>query len=121
VNYWPERIFPQPISVYGIRKEMMNMKLDERTMRLIAVGSSITANCQPCLEANSTKALENGADKQEIAEAIEIGKMVRKGAASNMDMFALNLSNVEPSSAVGMDGGCECDSLARMIPGGKNG
>jgi AhpD family alkylhydroperoxidase len=97
------------------------MKLDDRTIRLIAVGASITANCQPCLEVNFTKALENGADEQEIAEAIEIGKMVRAGAASKMDKFASGMSNVAPSSATGTDGGCGCDSFTRRITGGKNG
>ena len=28
------------------------MKLDERILRLIAVGASVSANCQPCLEVN---------------------------------------------------------------------
>jgi alkylhydroperoxidase/carboxymuconolactone decarboxylase family protein YurZ len=28
------------------------MKLDERTLYLIAVGAAITANCRPCLEHN---------------------------------------------------------------------
>lgn len=97
------------------------MKLDNRTRRLIAVGASITANCQPCLEVNFTKALENGADKQEIAEAIEIGKMVREGAASKMDQFASGLSNIVRSAAAGAGGECDCDSLARRITGGKNG
>jgi AhpD family alkylhydroperoxidase len=97
------------------------MKLDDRTIRLIAVGASITANCQPCLETNLSKALENGADQQEIAEAIEIGKMVRKGAASKMDKFASGLSSVAPASATRADGGCECDSFVGTITGGKNG
>lgn len=97
------------------------MKLDDRIIRLIAVGASITANCQPCLEVNFTKAQENGTDEQEIAEAIEIGKMVRRGAASKMDMFASDLVNLVASSAAGADGGCECDSFARRIAGGKNG
>jgi AhpD family alkylhydroperoxidase len=97
------------------------MELDDRTIRLIAVGASITANCQPCLEVNFMKALENGADEQEIAEAIEIGKMVRKGAVSKMDKFAVGLSDVIPSSATGTDGGCDCDSLTRSNIGGKNG
>jgi len=86
------------------------MKLDERTMRLIAVGASITANCQPCLEINVTKALESGADEQEIAEAIEVGKMVRKGAASKMDKFASSLNEASPSPASASDGGCGCGS-----------
>ena len=97
------------------------MKLDDRTKRLIAVGASITANCQPCLEINFAKALEDGADAQEIAQAIEIGKMVRRGAASKMDQFASGLGNVAPSSAVGTDDGCECDALVRRAIGGQNG
>jgi AhpD family alkylhydroperoxidase len=97
------------------------MKLDDRTIRLIAVGASITANCQPCLEVNLSKALENGADQQEIAEAIEIGKMVRKGAASKMDKFAASLSSVAPASVTRTEDGCECDSFVGTITGGKNG
>ena len=88
------------------------MKLDDRTIRLIAVGASITANCQPCLETNVAKALENGADEQDIAEAIEVGKMVRKGAASKMDKFALGLNYAKPRAAAFVDGGCTCDSPA---------
>jgi len=97
------------------------MKLDNRTIRLIAVGASITANCQPCLEINIIKASENGVDEQEIAEAIEVGKMVRQGAASKMDKFASNLNYAVPSSATGTDGRCECDSFVGTITGSKNG
>jgi len=86
------------------------MKLDNRTIRLIAVGASITANCQPCLEANVAKALEDGADKQEIAEAIEVGNMVRRGAASKMDKFATSLNCAILVPASGTNGGCGCNS-----------
>ncbi len=48
------------------------MKLDIRTQKLIAVGASITANCQPCLEHHLTKALESGADEQRcFARAVD--------------------------------------------------
>ena len=97
------------------------MKLDDRTIRLIAVGASITANCQPCLEINVGEALKNGADGQEVAEAIEIGKLVRKGAASKMDKFAADLTETVPPVAAAVNGGCDCDSFARIVPGGKNG
>ena len=97
------------------------MKLDDRMLRSIAVGASIAANCQQCLEVNFTRALENGANEQEIAEAIEIGKTVRQGAASKTDKFASGLSNAVASSAAGLDGGCACDSFARRIAGGSNG
>jgi AhpD family alkylhydroperoxidase len=53
------------------------MKMDEKTKELIAVGASITAHCQPCLEYHSKKSLEFGSDAEEIAEAIEMGNRVR--------------------------------------------
>ncbi len=81
------------------------MKLDERTMRLIAVGASITANCQPCLQTNLAKAQEEGLDEQDIAEAIEVGKMVRRGAAAKMDKFAAGLGQGAPLAA---GEGCGC-------------
>ncbi|MBI4307007.1 MAG: sigma-70 family RNA polymerase sigma factor [Chloroflexi bacterium] len=93
----------------SIRKRSeLTMKLDERTAYLIAVGASVTANCQPCLERNVGKARELGAEEQEIAEAIGIGKLVRKGAAEKMDNFALNLSEGTPVSASASDKGCGC-------------
>ena len=86
------------------------MQLDKRTRRLIAVGASISANCQPCLQINAAKALEEGILEQEIAEAIEIGRMVRQGAASKMDKFISSLEAAVPTSAAGTDGGCGCSS-----------
>jgi len=86
------------------------MKLDNRIKELIAVGASVTANCQPCLEYHVGKALENEADGQEIAEAVEVGKMVRKGAASKMDKFALSLDYAALSTASATDEGCGCGS-----------
>ena len=85
------------------------MKLDERMLRLIAVGASIAANCQPCLQINTAEAREHGASEQEIEEAIWVGKMVRRGAASKMDKFAASLSEALPL-AVGLSNeGCECN------------
>ena len=86
------------------------MKLDEHTMRLIAVGASITANCQPCLQTNMTQALQEGISQEEIAEAIEIGRMVRKGAISKMDKFAASLNHAVPATAGSIDVGCGCTS-----------
>jgi len=84
------------------------MKLGDRMLRLIAVGASIAANCQPCLQTNLTKALESGADEQEIAEAIWVGTLVRRSAASRMDKYAASMNQSTPLSA-GLPGdGCEC-------------
>ena len=86
------------------------MRLDKQTIELIAVGASIAANCQPCLQHNVDKALEYGADSQQIAEAVEVGKRVRQGAATKMDKFAIGLNYAAPSPAGAPNGGCECGS-----------
>ena len=62
--------------------------MNNRIRELIAIGASITANCHPCLEYHVAKARENGAEEEEIKEAIAVGKIVRKGAAGEMDRFA---------------------------------
>jgi AhpD family alkylhydroperoxidase len=85
------------------------MKLDNQILALIAVGASVSANCQPCLERNVNTALKCGADAQQIAEAIEVGKRVRQGAATKMDKYALSLNDV-PSSAIAAEDGCGCGS-----------
>ena len=86
------------------------MNLDNRTLELIAVGASVAANCQPCLDYNVRKALEVGADRQQIAEAIEVGKRVRQGAASKMDKFVLSLDCAAPSSVEATTDRCGCGS-----------
>ena len=64
------------------------MEWNNRIKELVAVGASVTANCQPCLQYHTEKALEFGADATQIAAAIETGKQVRKGAHTEMDAFA---------------------------------
>ena len=61
--------------------------MEVKVKELIAIGASVTANCKPCLEYHVAKAKENGATDEEIAEAIAIAKMVRKGAGAKMDEF----------------------------------
>lgn len=75
------------------------MKLDSRIRDLIAVGASVTANCRPCLQYHSAKALESGAGADEVAEAIDVGKTVRSGAASGFDKFAAGLAEAACSAA----------------------
>lgn len=82
------------------------MKIGERTKELIAIGASVAANCQPCLEYHAAKAIELGSDKEEVLEAIETGKLVRKGASGKMDKFILHLLD-DPSAADAPDGTCD--------------
>ncbi len=83
------------------------MKLDTRIKELIAVGASVTANCQPCLQYHGAKAREAGADEEEIAVAIAVAKAVRKGAAAKMDDFAAGIgAAVAEERTAGQGCGC---------------
>ena len=75
------------------------MKLDERITELVAIGASVTANCLSCLEYHVGKATEHGVDAEEIAHAIDVGKMVRNGAAGKMDKLAESFRRAAPSPA----------------------
>ena len=84
------------------------MKLDNRIAELIAIGASVTANCQPCLQYHVGKALESGASDLEIEQAVEVAKMVRKGAAAKMDTFTSTISKTVPAHAGAQGEGCGC-------------
>lgn len=59
--------------------------IDSKIKELIAIGASVSANCHPCVKYHVNKAREMAIDEKEIRQAIEVGKMVRKGAAGEMD------------------------------------
>ncbi|MBI5048591.1 MAG: carboxymuconolactone decarboxylase family protein [Deltaproteobacteria bacterium] len=82
--------------------------MDNRIKELIAVGASVTANCQPCLSYHVGKAKENGAGEQEIGEAITIAKMVRKGAMTKMDQFGSTVFKPAEANAGALEKGCGC-------------
>jgi AhpD family alkylhydroperoxidase len=66
--------------------------MEDKTKLLIAVGASVTANCQPCLKTAVIQSQKAGVEEKEILEAIAIGRVVRKGAFGKMDKFASTLT-----------------------------
>ena len=80
--------------------------METKTKWLIAVGAALTANCQPCLKSIVKKALESGAEKKEIVEAIGVAKVVRKNANTQMDRFAAGLLDMEIGENNGSSCGC---------------
>lgn len=84
------------------------MELEPRVLALIAVGASVSANCQPCLNRNVRTALRCGATADQIAEAIDVGRRVRRGAATKMDEFAKGLDPASPVYAQTTHTGCDC-------------
>lgn len=59
--------------------------MDEKTKELIALGASVACNCHPCVRFHTDKARKMGIDDTEIKTAFDVGKMVRQGAAAQMD------------------------------------
>ena len=90
------------------------MKLDDRMRELIAVGTAIGANCHPCLRYHSAKARDLGIPNDEIADAIEVGKGIRKGAQSSMDKLVDEL--LGESKATLSPAGCGCSSTCAEAP-----
>lgn len=73
--------------------EVRNSKiLDGNIKELIAIGASVSANCHPCIKYHIAKAREMKIDEAEIRQAVEVGRMVRKGAADQMDELLEELS-----------------------------
>jgi hypothetical protein len=86
--------------------------MENRIRSLIAVGASTAVNCQQCLQSSINNATQDGADERDIAIAIGVGKMVRKGAATKMDKFIANqknlISSTEPSADADSGSDCGC-------------
>lgn len=84
--------------------------MDNRLKELIAIGASVTSNCQPCLRYHVGKARVNGAGDEEILEAMSVAKMVRKGAIAKMDQFAATLLKAAETTQEASEKGCGCGS-----------
>jgi AhpD family alkylhydroperoxidase len=82
------------------------MELSEKVKELVAVGASFTANCQPCIQYHTEKALASGADSAEVQAAIEVGKQVRKGASAKMDQFSSGMKEIQPAPAESKKSAC---------------
>jgi len=55
--------------------------LDEKTRQLISLAVAVTTRCDGCISVHSQKAVENGASKEEIAEALGVAIAMNAGAA----------------------------------------
>lgn len=71
--------------------------MDDRTKELIAIGASVAAHCQPCLEYHVGKSRELGIAEEEIAEAVQVGHRVARGADRAMRQFAAEVVVGTPS------------------------
>jgi AhpD family alkylhydroperoxidase len=78
--------------IYRIIKRGNSAMLDSNVQELVAIGASVSANCHLCVKYHIAKAREMKIDESEIQQAIDVGKMVRKGAVGQMDELLKELS-----------------------------
>ena len=62
--------------------------MDRKTKELVAIGASLAAKCQGCLEGHIKKALKFGASREEISEAIAIAIGVNAAAIVDLSDIA---------------------------------
>jgi len=55
--------------------------LDEKTRQLISLAVAVTTRCDGCISVHAQKAVENGATRGEIAEALGVAIALNAGAA----------------------------------------
>jgi len=82
------------------------MEFNLKIRELIAIGASITVNCQPGLKIHMDKAITCGACQEEIVSAMEIGSRMRKDSSVYMDRHCSNLrtATVAVTGGVVMEG-----------------
>lgn len=66
--------------------------IDRKTKELIAIGASLAARCQGCLEGHIKKALKFGASREEISESIAIA--IGVNAAAVVDLTDIAADNM---------------------------
>ncbi len=62
--------------------------IDRKTKELVAIGASLAAKCEGCLEGHIKKALKFGATREEISEAIAIAIGVNAAAIVDLSDVA---------------------------------
>lgn len=65
--------------------------LPKKTKELIAVGISITHNCESCMQWHIEQAAKAGASEREVLEAVEVGIEMGGGPATVSARFALEV------------------------------
>lgn len=70
-----------------------NSHLDEKTRQLISLAVAVTARCDGCISVHAEKAVENGAAKEQVSEALGVAIAMNAGAALVYSARALDAVN----------------------------
>ena len=58
--------------------------MDEQLRELVAMGAAAAANCHPCMDFHLAQCDKLAIDRDEVAEAVKVGLMVRRGAEKSI-------------------------------------
>ncbi len=77
-----DEMLPETAKAFGKMREAIfeGGNLDRKTKELIAVACSVLMRCQYCVNVHSQRAIDHGADKKEIAEAIAVAMFIAGGS-----------------------------------------
>ena len=78
--------------------------IDRKTKELVAIGASLAAKCQGCLEGHIKKALKFGASREEISEAIAIAIGVNAAAIVDLSDIAAENTGIRLFDGNGTSG-----------------
>ena len=69
-------VAPEAMKAFGSLKDSVLKEgtLPLKTKELIALMLGLAARCMPCIMTHAQKAIEAGVTREEVAEAIEIGR-----------------------------------------------
>ncbi|WP_292386915.1 carboxymuconolactone decarboxylase family protein [Methanosarcina sp. UBA5] len=75
-------ILPETAEAFGQMRNSIfkDGYLDLKTKELIAVASSVLMRCQFCVDTHSQRAINAGATKEEIADAISVAMFIAAGS-----------------------------------------
>lgn len=108
-------MLPDTADAFGKMRDAVFQEgdLDRRTKELIAVACSVLMRCQYCVHVHSQRALDQGANKKEIAEAIAVAMFIAAGSQIGWtNEVAKNVYDLifeeKKSEGQGTEKGCCC-------------
>lgn len=85
--------------------------VDYKVTLLIAAGSAMAANCEPCLNKIVPDLIEAGVNEADIRRAVEIGQFVKDKPAEHMKEVADILTGSHLLKSDSVDEGCPAEKM----------
>jgi AhpD family alkylhydroperoxidase len=109
-------MLPEASDAFGKMRDAIFQggELDRKTKELIAVACSVLMRCQFCVHVHSQRAIDNGANKKDIAEAIAVAMFISAGSqlgwTNNLGKSVYDLIfEGKKLEDLGEEKGCSCE------------